>query len=187
MKVVGILGSPRKKGNSTILANQVLGTLRESGAETEEFTLNKMLYKGCQGCEGCKNGDRCVVHDELSVVMSEIKEADVVVMSTPIYYGDVSGQFKTFFDRTYSFLDPYLNSRLAPGKKAVFILTQGDLNENVHSDIMPRYENWLKMLGFSEIYLIRAVGVNDVGDVSRKPELMEKAENIGRKLSAPAS
>jgi multimeric flavodoxin WrbA len=184
MKVVGVLGSPRKKGNSSILANQVIGTLRESGASTEEFVLNRLTLRGCQGCEGCKSGDKCVLRDDMIAVLNAVKAADVVVMASPVYFGDVTGQFKCFFDRTYSFLDPFTNSRLAPGKKVVFILSQGDLSDQMHADIFPRYENWLKMIGFDEIYSIRAIGVNEVGEVNRKPDLLEQAENIGRKLAA---
>ena len=103
MKIVAILGSPRSKSNSSGLAYRIIDRTKELGADTEVFTLNKLQYKGCQACETCKTKlDHCVLKDELTQVLNSIHQADTVVMATPIYFGQVSGQFKSFVDRTYS-------------------------------------------------------------------------------------
>ena len=95
MKIVGILGSPRKKSNSSELANRVLDAAREKGAETEAFVLNDLDYKGCQACMGCKGKkDYCIIKDDLTPVLEAMREADAVVLASPVYYGDVSGQFR---------------------------------------------------------------------------------------------
>jgi multimeric flavodoxin WrbA len=98
-----------------------------------------------------------------------------------VYFGDISGQMKCFFDRTYAFLNPDFSSRLQPGKKAVVILTQGHPDPALFGDVFPRYEQWLKIYGFSEIELIRGVGLQEAGAVSSRPDVLAQAEAaVGR-------
>lgn len=185
MKIVAVLGSPRPNGNSAILANKVLETAQELGAETEVCELNKMNFKGCQGCGLCKTKqDCCAVEDDLTPVYESIKTADAVLLASPVYFGDLSGQLKCFFDRTYAFANPDFTSRLTPGKKSVFILTQGAPAENMFDDIHPRYERWLKMFGFGPNYLVRALGVQGAGEVKDQSEVLAQAQDVARMLLA---
>lgn len=185
MKIVAILGSPRVQGNSATVAHQLLDTARGLGAETEIYALNKMDFKGCQGCGACKTKeDHCVIEDELTPVYDSIRTADVLVLASPVYFGDISGQLKCFWDRTYSYANPDFSCRLAPGKKSVMILSQANPDEKQFDDIHPRYEQWLKMYGFTRNYLIRAVGVSGEGEVIDRREVLEQAEKIGRELMA---
>ncbi len=183
MKVVAVLGSPRPKGNSAIVAETLLEAFQARGAEAEVYQLNQMDIKGCQGCGSCKTQkDYCVVEDDLQPVLESVTRADVLVLASPVYFGDISGQLKCFFDRTYSFFTLDFASRLIPGKKSVFILTQGHPDENMFNDIHPRYERWLKMYGFSPNSLIRAVGVREAGEVKDKKEVLEKAKEMANSL-----
>jgi multimeric flavodoxin WrbA len=77
-----------------------------------------------------------------------MKECDLVVIATPVYYGDISAQTKAFIDRTFSFVKPDFHEipnpvRFAPGKKMVWIITQ-ESPEEMHNDIFQRYELCLK-------------------------------------------
>lgn len=182
MKCVAVMGSPRKNSNSSILAETILETAKELGAETEAYQLSKMNYSGCIACGGCKTkADHCVVEDDLYRVLESIRSADAVILSSPIYFGEVSGQFKSFFDRTYSYLNPDFTVRLQPGKRAAFILSQGQPGESVYSDVFPRYERWLKIFGFVGPQVIRITGVQLPNAVREKPELLERAQELARK------
>ena len=190
MKIVCVLGSPRTKGNSAALAQRFCDTAEKLGATTQTFVLNKLNYKGCQGCMGCKTkSDKCVVKDDLAEVLDGVREADVILLTTPVYMGDMTGQLKSFFDRTYSFLVPnFFNnpnpSRLAPGKKLVFIQTQGQPNEKLFADLFPRKELFFKWYGFKESYLIRACGVRNAEDVLAKEEVLKQVEEVAKKVMA---
>lgn len=187
MKIVAILGSPRPKSNSAALAGKILERASELGAETQEFVLNKLAFKGCQACETCKTKlDHCVLKDDLTPVLEAIKEADAVVMATPNYFGEVSGQFKCFFDRTYSFLNPNFTSRLAPGKSSVLIMAQGQPNLNLYADVYARYEMWLKRYGFANNHSLRMNGPRPADSVSQRPDLITQAEEIARNLISPS-
>ena len=124
MKIVAVLGSPRLNGNSATLARKFLDAARALGAEAEEHVLNRLAYDGCQGCGVCKTKqDRCAVEDGLTPIYDAIRAADILLLASPVYFADISGQLKCFFDRTYAYLNPNFTSRLPAGKKSVFVLT----------------------------------------------------------------
>ncbi len=189
MKIVSLLGSPRTNGNSSTIANHLLKTAADLGAETQRFELNRLAYRGCQACYACKTGrEDCVLNDDLTEVLAAVQDADAVVLATPVYYGDITSQLKGFIDRTFSYLVPnYLTapqpSRLTP-KKLVFVLTQGHPDEALFADVYPRYEQFLKWMGFSEISLIRACGIGP-GSVDAVPEqVLQQAEAAAGQLVA---
>jgi len=183
MKIVAILGSPRAKSNSTALARKILERAGELGAQTQEFALNKLQFKGCQACETCKTKqDRCVLQDELTPVLEAVREADAIVFASPNYFGEVSGQFKSFFDRTYSYLAPDFSSRVPQGKSSVFIFAQGQPTLTAYVDVFPRYEMWLKRYGFAKNYLLRMNGPRPADSVSQRPDLLKEAEDLAGKL-----
>ncbi|NDV27538.1 flavodoxin family protein [Desulfovibrio sp. JC010] len=165
MKVLSILGSPRKKGTSSRIAKSFTTVAEQNGAEVQEFYLNGMNYKGCQGCEKCHSkDDKCILKDDLTPVLDGMREADIIVYSTPVYYLDVSGQFKTFLDRTWSHIDyqpektnPYI-SRLPEGKTVIFVVTQADVEEN-QRDVVERQQLLADLYGY-DFKVIRAAGLS---------------------------
>ena len=108
-------------------------------------------------------------------------------MASPNYFGEVSGQFKSSFDRTCSYLSPDFSSRLKPGKSSVFIFAQGQPDLSVYQDVHPRYEMRLKRFGFATNHLIRMNGPRSADSVSQRPDLISQAEGVARQLMSPAS
>jgi len=187
-KIVCLMGSPRPKGNSTTIAKHFCETAEKLGAQVTTFALNKLTYKGCQACMTCKTKlDKCVLKDDLAQVLDSIRDADILVMATPTYYADVSGQMKTFIDRTFSYLVPdYMTnsnpSRLSSGKKLVFIQTQGQPEESMYADVFPRYDFFFKWYGFKDNYVIRGCGLMNAGEAEAREDVMKLAEETARKL-----
>jgi multimeric flavodoxin WrbA len=192
MKISCLIGSPRKNSNSAAIAAQFTETAASLGATVDTVVLNQLNYRGCQGCMGCKTtSDKCILKDDLAGVLESLKEADIIVMALPVYCSDVPGQFKCFIDRTYSYMKPdYLSnsnpSRVPPGKKLVFILTQGAPVEDLFADIPQRYLGFFKRsMGFSDTYLIRGVGVGGGGTVGVPDQYLKKAGELARSLVKP--
>jgi multimeric flavodoxin WrbA len=184
MKIVAVLGSPQPRGNSAGLARAFLATAREQGAQVQEYPLNQLDFQGCQGCRVCKTkADACTLEDDLTPALQAVKEADILVLASPVYFGDLSGQLKCFFDRTFSYFNPDFSSRLPAGKQAVVVLVQGNPDPEKFADVFPRYEQWLKLYGFASVHLLRAVGVRDPGDIATQPALLSQAAALGRKLA----
>ena len=97
MKVLGIVGSPRKDGNSDVLVKEFLDAV---DADTEYIFLNHKKLFGCNACMACEEGD-CVIDDDGNDIIKSLLDADVLVFSSPIYYGQITAQAKTFIDRFY--------------------------------------------------------------------------------------
>ncbi len=190
VKTVCLLGSPRMKGNSAALAEQFCETVKSLGGTVDTFALNKLSYRGCQGCMMCKTKlERCALKDDLEGVLDSIRDADILVMATPTYYGEVSSQMKGFIDRTFSYLKPDyrsnpIPSRLKGGKKLVFIQAQAQPDENQFADVFPRYEYFFKWYGFDDIRSVRACGVMAPGEASERKDVMDLATQTARELMA---
>lgn len=188
MSVVAILGSPRRNGNTAGLAEIVVKAAAKAGRATKTFNLNDLNFRGCQACYACKGKlDHCVLNDGATELLDAVAAAEVVVFASPVYFGDVTGQFKLFFDRAFSYFTPDYRtaanpSRLAPGKKLVFIQAQGQPDPAFFDDLYPRYDRFFKRIGFGETHLVRAYGVANPGDAVEKPELVKEAEQVAATL-----
>lgn len=187
MKVIAIMGSPRKNGNSCFLAGHFLELAREKGAQTSSFFLEGMKYKGCKACGACKKGsDKCVIEDDLTQVLEEMHQADVIIYAAPNYFADVSGQFKLFLDRTYSLLTPEFQSgenrsRLAAGKHLVFILTQG-APEGTFKQIPEKYAHLQDYFNFAGYHVLQGCNLFAPDDAKGRPELLAQVEELAEKL-----
>ena len=103
MKVLGIVGSPRKKGNTDILVEAVLSGANSMGTETEKIYLADYQFKGCTGCEGCSKTYDCVINDGMQEIYNKIEEADALVLGSPTYFYNVTGITKLFLDRLFKY------------------------------------------------------------------------------------
>ena len=165
MKITAILGSPRKNGVTSRIAKTFIDYAKETGAETILYFLNDMDFKGCQGCNVCKTGkESCTLKDDLTPALEDIQTSDILIFATPVYYWDVTGQFKSFFDRTWSLVKPDYKTnpdpvRIDKGKKALLITSQGDV-EDKHLDVSKKYAGFLSMYGF-KIQTLRAFGMGN--------------------------
>jgi multimeric flavodoxin WrbA len=107
MKITAVLGSPRKNGTTARIAQGFMEAATRAGAETKAHYLNGMKYRGCQGCNLCKTKtEQCVQKDDLTELFNDLTESDTAVFAVPVYWWDVPGQFKSFFDRMWSLITP---------------------------------------------------------------------------------
>ena len=110
MKVIAINGSPRKKWNTATLLEKALEGAASESAETELIHLYDLNFKGCTSCFACKLKDgksygKCAMNDELTHVLEKLKDADVVILGSPVYIGNSTGEMRSFMER---FIFPYL-------------------------------------------------------------------------------
>ncbi len=115
MRVIAFNGSPRKTWNSATLLQRALEGAASQGAETELVHLYDLRYTGCRSCFACKTrgGEsygRCATRDDLAPILKSIEEADAILLGSPIYYGTISGQMKSFLERLafpyWTYTDP---------------------------------------------------------------------------------
>ncbi len=104
MKVMAFNGSPRKKWNTATLLEKALEGAASQGAETELIHLYDLTFKGCMSCFACKTKGgksygRCAVKDDLEPILRRVKKADSIILGSPVYYGTVSGEMRSFMER----------------------------------------------------------------------------------------
>jgi multimeric flavodoxin WrbA len=103
MKILGIVCSPRKSGNTEILVEEALANAKALGAKIElEFIADKNIAP-CDGCESCSVTGRCNVEDDMQELYSKLMEADGIILGTPVYFWGMTAQAKALLDRTFIF------------------------------------------------------------------------------------
>ena len=100
MKILAILGSPRKNGNSEILTRTVAEAIAaKREAEIEYLRTHKLDISGCIGCNGCEKTGMCVLKDDMADVYEQVDQADIILLATPVYFYGPSSQIKAMIDR----------------------------------------------------------------------------------------
>ena len=188
MKVIAICGSPRKKGNTFTMLNEILAGAAEKGAETRMIHLNDLNMKGCQGCLWCReNLGKCAYKDDFQDVLKEMRECDAVALGTPIYTFNVTGQFKCFLDRCFCLVDHIVEedtfkSVLPDGKKFAIVTSQGDENPEAYAHIINYLQMLMGFLSGSPLEVITQAGTEDKSDAQKDSALMQKCREAGHSL-----
>ena len=167
--VIIIASSPRKNGNSNALVKAFEKGAKEAGNSVETVYLAGKKIEFCCGCMSCNHTLRCVIRDDVKEILEKMQGADVVVFATPIYYYSVSGQLKTFFDRTsplfaaeYQFRDIYL------------LATAADDGEETVKGTEEAVQGWIEC--YPKTRLVKTIfagGVDAVGDITGHKALIE--------------
>ena len=106
MKILAVSCSPRKKGSTVEILEEVLTGAREEGSDTELYSVSGKTLNGCNSCYACGEKGKCVQNDDMDELYSKMVEADGIVFGTPIYYYGMTSQAKAIVDRTFSLNTP---------------------------------------------------------------------------------
>lgn len=185
MKVVGFVGSPRTKGNTTTIVKEVLRGAHEAGAQTKIYNLNQLSIRGCQACYKCQTPEgRCVQKDDMTLLYDEIYSADAIVIGTPVYMLQVTAQTKTFIDRLFALLyfkdnQPGNFRNKTRGKKAVTVYSQGQPDTSLFVSSFDLNDSVLSFLGFKIQERVVAGGMMTEEAAKATLEVMDKAYAAG--------
>jgi multimeric flavodoxin WrbA len=102
MKVVGIVGSTRRGGNTEILTQMALDEIQKEGIDTELIRLAEKKILPCDACRSCTKTGKCHIKDDFNSVFTKMKRADGIILSTPVYYGAASPQIASLISRFYA-------------------------------------------------------------------------------------
>lgn len=161
-KIIVVTSSPRKGGNSEILAGKFAEGAAFSGNAVETVAVRDLDLKFCTGCMYCQSHDKCVLGDGMNALYERFQNADVIAFATPVYYYAVGGQLKTFLDR----LNP-LYPRANRFKEVYLIATAAEDAESAMDGSVKDIRGWIDCFdGVSLKGVLRATGVTDKGDVN---------------------
>lgn len=175
-KIVVLLGSPRKNGNTEKLANAFIRGAESAGHQVTKFSVVDTKVNGCTGCDYCvSHGGQCVQKDGMQPVYEALMQADILVFASPVYYFGWTAQLKAMVDRFYA-----LGSRL-PVKAAAHLLALGGAPEVDAAAALANYKAVVDYMQWEDKGAVVAGEVMDKGDIDGKPALQE-AEALGRHI-----
>ena len=173
-------GSPRKKGNTSALAREFTRGAEEAGHTVTEFFLDGMDIHGCKGCFGGHSGRDCpcVQKDDMGKIYPAVRESDVVVLASPLYYWNLSGQLRTAVDRLFALEEGDGNLLRGHGRASALLMAA---EGNGFGDVLTYYDRLLEHLRWQNLGHVLAGGNGDAGDIDGKPEL-RAAYDLGRSI-----
>lgn len=179
-KIVILNGSPRRNGNTSALVKKFTEGAESIGNIVTEFFLDKMNINGCKGCFNGHSSQvcPCVQKDDMIQIYPAVKDCDVIVLATPLYYWNMSGQIRTTIDRLFALEENDGNLLRGHGKSCVLLMAA---EGNGFDDVLIYYNHLMEHLKWENLGYVFAGGNGNVGDIAGKPEL-EKAYTLGKSI-----
>lgn len=182
-KIVILLGSPRKEGNSAALAEAVAEGA--AGAEVDVFYLHGMKIAPCNACEACHGpaAKGCVIQDDMQRLYPKLEEAESIVFAGPIYWFTVSAQMKLAMDRCYALIRP--NGHAFAGKRIGLAFSYGgeDPFDSGCTNAIRAFQDAFRFIG-AEIVGIVYGSAAGAGEIRSNKKVMDEARDLGHKLAA---
>jgi multimeric flavodoxin WrbA len=177
MRVLGLVGSPRKGGNTDLLVSKILEGAAASNHLTEKVYLYALGISPCVDCRSCQKGKlQCAVADDMQTLYQKLEGADVIVFGTPLYWYGTSGKMKLVIDR----LRPYVASKKLKGKKAVVVVPSEE-GADACDYLLGMFELSFEYLGIALAgkLLVKAY---EKAEVNEQPKTLNSAFKLGKTL-----
>lgn len=177
-KITVLVGSPRKNGNTEILADAFIKGAEQAGNKVTKIRLSERKVNGCIGCDYCtKNDGKCVQKDDMRAIYDALYDTNVVVLATPIYCYGITAQLKAVIDRFYAAL-----TRPFPATSAVFLAVYADESSSEADMAIAHYRTLVSRgMRLEDRGVVTAGGVFEKGDIVGH-ESLARAEELGRSI-----
>jgi len=182
MKVLAVVGSPRKGGNTDVLMDQMISGAAGAGAEVEKIYLNDMKITPCQACYACKKKPGCVVKDDMQKLYPKVIAAEAILFGTPVYWWTVSAQMKCFLDRWFALVDADLRSLVKGKRAALAVVCQDPDTKGMTDPIIHMFKEGLEFVGIQYVGEVTA-SCEEKGEVAKNEKAMSAARELGRKIA----
>lgn len=184
MKVLALSSTPRKEGNSDILADNMIKGAESTGAKVEKVRLAQLSIAGCRACNACKKGKKliCAQKDDMLPLLKKVMEADAYIFASPIYFFSANSQMKAFLDRCYALMKPGYYDKLK-GRKVAVALSYGDKNPYSSGGInaVRMFQDICMFLELDYVGCV-TVSASDEAEVKKKGAVLKEAKVLGRSL-----
>jgi multimeric flavodoxin WrbA len=184
-KVLVLLGSPRRKGNSAILAEQIIKGAKSGKAKVETIYLHGSNIAPCKGCMSCqkKVSKGCSIEDDMQEIYLKLIESDAWVIASPVYWFTMSAQTKIFIDRCFGL--PAYQKDPFRGKRIAIAMTYGD-EDPFKSGCVNALRTFQDAYRYTESPIVGMVygSAMDAGQIRSNEKVMQEAFDLGKKLAA---
>jgi len=175
INVLGIVGSPRRNGNTEILVDEILSGAAEAGAQIGKVILDELDISPCKACNACKGGNPCIHDDDMSALLEMMENSQVWVLGTPIYWWGPTAQMKAFVDRWYG-----ANYAKFQDKRVILALPLGGSKEESAQHTIGMFRSIMDYLNMKHIATVVAPGINQRGAIREKSSILTIARDTGR-------
>jgi multimeric flavodoxin WrbA len=180
-KMLAVVGSPRRNGNTHILVSKIVEGAQARGANVDEIFLADLNIKECDGCHICWQGKECSKKDDMCEIYPKIIESDAIIFGTPIYWYGPTGLMKLFVDRLVYFNCPENRAKIR-GKRAVLAVPFEDKELETARLVVEFFEKSIAYLEMKLVGKIIIGGVSEKGDILKKQDILNGAYQVGQKL-----
>lgn len=179
-KIVILNGSPRRNGNTSALVRAFTLGAESAGHTVSEFFLSGMDIHGCRGCFGGHSGSACpcVQQDDMDRLYPAVRDCDVIVFASPLYYWNLSGQLRTAIDRLFALEEGDGNLLRGHGRASALLMAAEGYD---FSDVLLYYDHLTEHLKWRNLGHVLAGGNGSAGDINGKPDL-EDARALGESI-----
>ena len=187
-RIVAVYGSPRRKGNTTLLLNKAVQGARESGAEVEEVVLRDLKMSPCLEIYGCKETGRCVIKDDFQRIQDQIQSSKGLILASPIFFYAVSAHTKMLIDRCQSlwvkkyWIDKVPYGQWEPKRKGLFISVGATKGKKLFDGALLTIKYFFDVLDMELWKTLLYRGLDFEGDVLKHPEFLEQAYQAGKEM-----
>ncbi len=186
MKVLGIMGSPRRQSNTEVLLDKALEGAREAGAEVEKVLVSKLKISPCLEIYACRKDGNCAIKDDMQSLYKKLLEADHIIFASPIFFYGVTSQAKAIIDRCQALW--VRRHVLGMGKedkrerRGVFISVGATRGKKLFDGAVLTVKYFFDAIGvkYSGDLLVR--GIDNKGQIWEHPAALEDAFRLGQEL-----
>lgn len=187
IKVLALLGSARKNGNSDLLLQSLVKGLSDQGAEVETIRLSKLKFKPCFNCGSCDLDGTCVQKDDMQDLFDKLVTYDIIVLASPIYFMSVSGWTKKMIDRCQAlWVCKYKLNKLPEkpreARKGVFLSVSGMTKKHVFEPAKVTVQSFFATIHVTYLGNLLFSGIDVKGDIEKHPTALVDAEELGKRL-----
>jgi multimeric flavodoxin WrbA len=185
MKIIGLIASSRKEGNTAWAVNKILEGAKEQGAYVQSWCFSDLDIKPCRGCSGCKkSGKGCVINDDMQGIYAAFADADAIVLGSPVYMGQMSAQAKIFTDRLYACTSPKFSPYYKENtmkKKMILVFTQGNPDTTLFQSYFDYTKKMFQLLEF-DVNSVQVIAGTRSGQAHERNDLNASMNAIGSSL-----
>jgi len=190
VKILGVVGSKRKKGNTSCLVQEAIQVAKNEGAETELIFLSDYSIQDCTGCEGCKETFKCIINDDMQKIYPLLWEADGIILGSPTYFYNISADMKAFIDRCYSFevfaeddRSCWLSVNEALGGKYAAVIAVCEQQDEKDMGFTPEaMSKPLEALGYRVVDTVKILRLFEAGEALKDNEALKHSRKAGERL-----
>jgi len=187
MKVLGIMGSPRMKGNTDLLLDEALKGAESRGAETEKILADKLTISPCKEYYACLKDGKCVIKDDMDAIYDKLLSADAIIVASPMFFYTVSAQILTLISRCQAlWARKYVLKNMdIPEKKGAFIAVGATRGEKLFDGPKLTVKYFFQAINtrYDDELLIR--GIDKKGEIKDHPTALADAYELGKRLATP--